>query len=80
MLYVFLFHPQCLNCEKVIRSRLCFSPEKGKLYCFVYKLFNESRDEEGFSVNGTLIRRMHLELYICTKYLQRIKMLLYQWL
>jgi len=74
-----LFHPQYLNCEKVIRSWLCFSPEKGKLYCFVYKLFNESRNE-GFSANGTLIRRMHLELYLRTKYLPRIKMLLYQWL
>ena len=42
------------------------------------QLFNESRDEEGFSANGTLIRRMHLELYLRTKYLQRIKMVLYQ--
>jgi len=72
-----VFHPQCFNCEKVIRLWLCFSLEKGKLYCFLYKLFNESRDE-GFSGNGTLIRRMHLELYLRTKYLQRIKILLYQ--
>jgi len=36
----------------MIRSCLCFSPGKGKLYCFVCKLFNESHDEEGFSGNG----------------------------
>jgi len=41
-----------LNGEKVIRLWLCFSPEKGKLYCFVWKLFDESRDKEGFSGNG----------------------------
>jgi len=47
-----LFYSQCLNDETVIRSCLCFSPGKGKLYCFLFKLFNESRDEDRFSGNG----------------------------
>jgi len=47
-----LFYSQCLNGETMIRSCLCFSPGKGKPYCFVCKLFTESRDEEGFSGNG----------------------------
>jgi len=32
----------------LFRSWLCCSPGKGKLYCFVYKFFDESRDDEGF--------------------------------
>ena len=47
-----LFYPECLNGEKVIRSWLCCSPGKRKPYCFVHKLFNESRDEGGCSWNG----------------------------
>jgi len=47
-----LFYPQCLNGETVIPSCCCFSPGKVTLYCFVCKLFNEYRDEEGFLGNG----------------------------
>ena len=58
MLYVFPVLSACLNDEKVMRSWLCFLPEKSELYCLVAnKLLNLVKKD--FQGMGTLIRRMH---------------------
>jgi len=68
-----LCYAQCLNGEKVIRSWICFSPGKRKLYCFACKLLMNLVMNKDFQGVGrpTLTGRMHLEAHLRTKYLHK---------